>query len=140
MWTPTIRRQHSQAGLCYGSDLTDCEWVVLEPLLPAPASSGRKRAWPIREFADAISYILRGGVAWRLLPNNFPPWRTVYRWFMRLRDQRVWENVNHLLVMQNRERSGREASPTAAVIDSQSVKRTESGGIRDYDAADQGAN
>jgi putative transposase len=88
----------------------------------------------MREIVKAIFYILRGGIARRLLPNNFPPWRTVYGWFMHLRDQRVLDNVNHFVDMQDRERSGREASPTSAVIDSQSVKRLESGGIRGFDA------
>jgi putative transposase len=134
MWTPTTRRQHSRAGLRYGSDLTDSEWTLLEPLLPAAAASGRKRTWPMREIVNAIFYVLRGGIAWRLLPDSFPPWRTVYRWFARLRDEGVWESLNHRLVMLDRERVGRAASPTAAVIDSQSVKTTESGGPRGFDA------
>ena len=134
MWTPTTRRQHSRAGLRYGSDQTDAEWAVLAPFLPAEAGCGRKRAWPMREIVDAICYTLRGGVTWRLLPADFPPWRTVYRWFARFRDDGTWETVNHHLAMRDRERAGREASPTAAVIDSQSVKTTESGGVRGFDA------
>ena len=134
MWTPATRRQHSRAGMRYASDLTDDEWRILEPLLPCAPRRGRRRAWPLREIANAIFYMLRAGCTWRLLPDNFPPWRTVYRWFVRLRDGGVFEAINHHLVMLDRERAGREASPTAAVIDSQSVKTCESGGPRGYDA------
>lgn len=134
MWTPTTRLQHSRDGLRYGSDLTDGEWAVIEPFLPPAAGCGRKRAYPMREIMNAMCYVLRGGIAWRLMPRDLPPWRTVYRWFARLRDAGTWEVINHHLVMRDRERVGREASPTAAVVDSQSVKTTESGGIRGYDA------
>jgi len=133
MWTPTTRRQHSRDGLRYGSDLTDAEWAILHPFLPPASDSGRKRAWPMREIINAMCYVLRGGIAWRQMPDSFPPWRTVYRWFARLRDDGTWEVINHHLVMRDRERAGREASPTAAVMDSQSVKTTESGGVRGYD-------
>jgi transposase len=135
MWTPTTRWHHSRTGLRYASDLTDAEWALLEPLLPPRCDQGRPRSWPMREIVNAISYVLRSGCPWRLLPNDFPPWRTVYRWFAAWRDEGLFERVNHTLVMADRARSGREASPTAAVIDSQSVKTSESGGPRGYDAA-----
>ena len=82
-----------------------------------------------------MCYVLRGGITWRLMPDTLPPWGTVYRWFARLRDDGTWETINHHLVMRDRERAGREASPTAAVMDSQSVKMTESGGVRCYDGS-----
>ena len=133
MWTPTTRAQHSRADLRYGSDVTDAEWLILSPFLPPPCSCGRPRKWEMRDIANAIFYVLRGGVAWSLLPKDFPPSPTVYAWFARLRDDGTWERINHHLVMRDRERGGRKASPTAAVIDSQTVKTTESGGIRGYD-------
>jgi transposase len=134
MWTPTTREHHSRRAPRYETDLTDEEWRVIEPHLPPARTTGRPRAWPMREIVNAIFYVLRGGMAWRLLPSDFPPWSTIYRWFAAWRDGCVFERINHSLVMADRERAGREASPSAAIIDSQSVKTTEAGGPRGYDA------
>ena len=135
MWTPETRIEHDREDLRYPSDLTDTEWQVLEVWLPPPAGTGRHRSWPLREVMNAIFYILRGGISWRMLPEHFPPHQTVYRWFTRFRDDGTWEDLNHRLVSLDRESIGRDADPTAAVIDTQSVKTTEAGGPNGYDAA-----
>jgi transposase len=88
----------------------------------------------MREIVNAIFYVLRGGIVWRLLPSDFPPWPTVYRWFAAFRDGSVFEKINHALVMADRERVGRDASLSAAIIDSQSVKTTEAGEPRNVAA------
>ena len=136
MWTPATRRRHSREHLRYASDVSDEEWALLEPHLPAPCLTGRPRAWPMREIVNAIFYVLRSGCAWRLLPDSFPPRQTVYGWFLRLRDDCVLERLNHHLVMLDRARSGRAASPSAGVIKQpESVKITcRAGGPRGYDA------
>src|SRR5271155_4850593 len=119
MWTAATRAQHNRDHLRLPSDLTDAEWAVVEPLLPL-ASVGRPCKWPMRIIVEAIFYVLRGGIPWRMLPPCFPPRQTVYGWFAAWRCAGVWQRLTHMLVMVDRERCGREASPSAAVIDSQS--------------------
>src|SRR3954451_2001191 len=134
MWTPTTREQYSRTSARYETDLTDPEWAIIEPHMPLPAKRGRPRDWTFREVINGVFYVLRGGIPWRLMPTDLPPWPTVYRWFAAWRDDGLFETINQALVMSDRERVGREASPSAAIIDSQSVKSTESGGPRVYDA------
>lgn len=101
------RAQHMRDGLRFASDLTDIEWTVLEPLLPPPSLVGRPPHWPMREIVNAIFYVLRGGIPWRMLPPCFPPRQTVYGWFAAWRDAGVWQSINHHLVMLDPERTGR---------------------------------
>jgi transposase len=135
MWTDITRAQHAREGLRLPSDLTDAEWAIFEPLMPLAAATGRPLKWTWRELMDAMLYLLRGGLPWRMLPPGlFPPVSTVQRWFYTWRDNGLWRAINHELVMMVREAQGREAYPSACVIDSQSTKTTESGGPRGYGA------
>ena len=112
----------------YPSDLTDAEWQVLEPLIPVVRPGGRPRAHPDREVIDAMLDVLRGGIAWRALPHEYPPWKTVYHYFRVWRLDGGWERMNAQLRTETRVRAGRSPEPSAAILDSQSAKTTEKGG------------
>ena len=116
MWTDTTRALHARSELALPSDLTNAEWAVLEPLLPPASHVGRPRKWPLRRIVEALLYLLRGGLPWRMLPPCFPPVSTVRRWFYLWRDDGLWLTLNHTLLMAAREADGREASRRRALM------------------------
>src|SRR5258705_8674966 len=128
MWTETTRRKYEREGRRYASDLTDAEGGLIEPHMPAAKPLGRPREIELRAVLDAILYIARTGCQWRMLPKDFPPFTTVQGYFYDWRADGLFEKINFALLLQAREAAGREASPSAGVIDSQSAKTTESGG------------
>ena len=112
----------------YPTDLSDREWALIQHLVPAAKPGGRPEKYPKREILDAIFYILRSGCAWRLLPHDFPPWEIIYQYFWRWRQDGTWQRLHALLRGDVRVAAGKQRQPTAAILDSQSVKATEQGG------------
>jgi len=130
MWTPETRARYDRSRLRYPSDLSDEEWAFIKPLIPSAKRGGNKRTVDEREVVNGLMFILSTGCQWRSLPKDLPPRSTVNRYFCRWSDDGTLDRLHHALYVQCREQAGREASPTAAIIDSQSVKSAEKGGSR----------
>ena len=137
MWTPAARAQLARDHLPYATSLTDKEWAVVAPFMPAPSKVGRPWAWPLRLVFDGIQYVLRTGCAWEHLPHDFPPASTVHRWFMRLTRTGTFDKMMQVLAALDRARAGRDPFPTAAVMDAQAARSGTVGvaGPRGYDPA-----
>jgi transposase len=130
MWTTENRCQYDRSHLRYESDLTDEEWAAIEPEIPPARPGGNKRTVDIRDVVNGIMYILSTGCQWRAMPKDLPAKSTVHGYLERWRDDRTLDHLHHTLYVKCREKMERQASPTAAVIDSQSVKGAEKGGPR----------
>ncbi len=137
MWTTENRARYDRSKLRYPSDLTDEEWALVAPLIPPPKPGGNKRTRDMREVVNGLMYVLSTGCQWRAIPKDLPPRSTVYDYFDLWDHDGTVQRLHHALFVQCREQAGREAGPTAAIIDSQSVKGAEKGGSIDppgYDA------
>jgi len=130
MWKPEHRLAARRVGQRYDSDLTDEEWALVKPMIPPPKPGGGKRTVNIREVLNGIFYVLWTGCQWKALPKDLPPKSTVHWYFMLWEWDGTLQRVHHLLYVAVREQDGREASPTAAIIDSQSAKAAQKGGPR----------
>jgi transposase len=130
MWKPEHRRAAARKGLRYPSDLSDAEWALVEPLIRPAKRGGRKRSVNVREVLNGIFYVLSTGCQWSALPKDLPPKSTVYDYLDLWRWDGTLERIHHELYVQCREKAGREASPTVAIIDSQSAKAAQKGGPR----------
>ena len=128
MWTVEQRQIYDRTGLRYPSDLTDEEWALVEPFIPPAKRGGRKRTVDVREVLNGIFYILATGCQWRAMPKDLPPRSTVHDYLTLWAWDSTLRRLHHALFVQVREQAGKEAGPTAAIIDSQSVKSAEKGG------------
>ena len=130
MWTTENRGRYDRSRLRYPSDLTDAEWALVAPLIPPAKRGGNKRTVDVCEVVNGVMCILGTGCQWATLPRDLPPRSTVNSYFLRWHHDRTLDRLHHALYVQCRDKAGREASPTAAIIDSQSVKSAEKGGSR----------
>ena len=138
MWTTENRCRYDRRGLRYPSDVTDAEWALIAGMIPPAKRGGNVRTVNLREVVNGLLYVLGTGCQWRAIPKDLPPRSTLHGYFMRWEWDGTLNRIHHALYVLCREQAGREASPTAAIIDSQSVKGAEKGGLRSTHMATTG--